>query len=105
MCFLGGRFVHRWEVRPAPVIVKKFADDLNSGLLEYKARVCAKIRNDGGGGYVLVEAELWEKGKHWSKTARVFIAPGEVEDVTIEFPEVTVGGPPGEHVVTANGEW
>jgi len=37
-----------------------------------------------------------EKGKHWSKTARVFIAPGEVEDVTIEFPEATIGGPPGK---------
>jgi hypothetical protein len=71
-----------------PVVVSSQADGLSSKILDYSVRVFGSIRNDGGDGYVVVEATVFQGNDSWTKTAKIYLSSGTTGDYKIVFDEV-----------------
>lgn len=75
-------------VPPKPVVVSSYADGSSSKLFDYSIKVTGSLRNEGGDGYVVVEATVYQNGHEWTKTDQVFLGAYETTEVEFVFDEV-----------------
>ena len=88
---------------PSPVVVSYGGDDSRSGLLQYRGRVWAEIRNDGGDGDVVVEATMYQGDKNWTKSSRRYMQAKETTRFELTFEEVKWLGGKVTYSVNAYG--
>ena len=84
--------VYRKLAPPKPVIVSKGGDDLSSKLFDYSAQVWADVRNDGGDGFVVMKATLYQNRKSYTKTTRKYFNSLETARMKIIFNEAEFFG-------------
>ena len=76
---------------PFPVVVSYNYKDTSS-LFDYKMRVYATIRNDGGNGDVVMEVTVREGRKSWTKTKKEYFNSKQTKTMDIGFTEITLFG-------------
>jgi len=73
---------------PAPVIVSSKADGTSSTIFEFSTRVTGEVRNQGGDGYVVIEAVVSQDGTDWTKTKQIYMPSYQTESFELIFDEV-----------------
>lgn len=83
------------EIIPAkPKIVSFSCDDTSTNLgdLEYSMRVVVNVRNMGGSGNVVIEADGYQGRDKWTKSEMIYMNPQQTSKITITFDEVSLFG-------------
>lgn len=86
---------------PQPIVVSSIADASSSKLLEYSVKVKGVVRNEGGDGYVVVEATVQQGGDSWTKTERIYLSSFETKDFELIFDEARMLGENPSYYVRA----
>lgn len=86
---------------PQPIVVSSTADASSSKLLEYSVKVKGVVRNEGGDGYVVVEATVQQGGDSWMKTERIYLSSFETKDFELIFDEARMLGENPSYYVRA----
>lgn len=73
---------------PDPVIVSSYADGTSSTLFNYSIKVKGEVRNQGGDGYIIIEAHAFQGDKEWTKTKNVYLESYQSTEFEIVFDEV-----------------
>ena len=64
------QYLFKTVVPPVPVIVSSDFDGSSTRLFEFSAKVHGDVRNDGGDGYIVIEAEVNQDKNSWKKTMK-----------------------------------
>ncbi|TGK23338.1 hypothetical protein EHQ05_19345 [Leptospira yasudae] len=83
------------KIVPAEPRIVSFSCDDNStnlGNLEYSMRVVANVRNVGGSGNVVIEADGYQGQDKWTKSEMIYMSPQQTSNVIITFDEVSLFG-------------
>lgn len=75
-------------IPPKPVIVSENADGSSSKLFDYSIKVFGELRNDGGDGYVVIEATVSQEDHEWKKTQQMYLQAYQTEKFELVFDEV-----------------
>lgn len=73
---------------PDPVIVSSKADGSSSTVFEFSTQVTGEVRNQGGDGYVVIEAVVSQDGRDWTKTKQIYMPSYQTESFELIFDEV-----------------
>ncbi|MGJ4748134.1 hypothetical protein ACQV5M_17375 [Leptospira sp. SA-E8] len=79
-------------IPPNPTVVSNRCDDMSTdiGNFEYSLRVITNIRNLGGSGNVVVEAQVTQGDELWTKSEMLYMEPHQTIESIIVFDEVAL---------------
>ena len=80
--------IYKYLVPPKPEIISSSSDDSFSSIFEYTTKVIVNVRNNGGDGYVVVKAIVYQDGAKYQKTKQMYLLSYQTERFDFIFDEV-----------------
>jgi hypothetical protein len=73
---------------PEPNIIHSDANSDSSTLFEYSTKVMGTVINNGGDGYIVIKAFVYQNEKRFTKSKQLYLLSNESEDFEFIFDEV-----------------
>ncbi|HOR57908.1 MAG TPA: hypothetical protein PLV82_04645 [bacterium] len=78
--------------KPKPIVVSSKFDDSSSKFMEYSGKLVVEVRNEGGKGGIILEAEVQQGEESWKKTQNLYVNSNDTVTYEVIFDEVKMMG-------------